>query len=232
MPITTYTLNVTLWAKLIERKLAIMAFWCLSGCITCYVSILQNGMVTDKLDEKNTGIPYLWLLLEANTSVMRILTLLLTIIIIGTSCASTTVIHSIPSGAKVYLNDEPVGETPYTHRDTKILGTCTLVRLERIGYETYYTSFCRDEEADAGAIIAGIFFLVPFLWTMKYKPSHTYELQPADGGQSTADDAGQDAFTPVKNKVESLRALKQLLDEGILTEEEYQKEKQKILDNR
>jgi len=45
------------------------------------------------------------------------------------------------------------------------------------GYEDFLGSFSRDEEVDVGAIIGGIFFLFPFLWTMKYKPFHTYELK-------------------------------------------------------
>lgn len=78
-----------------------------------------------------------------------------------TSCASTTTIQSNPAGAKVYLNGEPVGVTPYTHADTKIVGSTTHVRLKKEGYETLNTAFSRNEEADVGAIIGGVFVLVP-----------------------------------------------------------------------
>ena len=45
------------------------------------------------------------------------------------SCASTTMIQSNPSGAKVYLNGENVGITPFRHTDTRILGSTTTVKL-------------------------------------------------------------------------------------------------------
>ena len=100
--------------------------------------------------------------------------------ILLSSCASTTMIQSTPSGAKLYLDGENVGKTPYSHTDTKIVGSTTTVRLEKEEYETFNTSFSRIEEADVGAIIGGLLVWVPFLWTMKYKQSHTYELEPID----------------------------------------------------
>lgn len=144
------------------------------------------------------------------------------------SCASTTVIHSNPTGAKVYLNGEPVGTTPYTHKDTKIVGSTTTVKLEKEGYESLNTTFSRDEKADVGAIIGGVFTLVPFLWTMKYNPSHTYELSPQGNKKA---EAGK-VQTPMSgSKAERLRELKQLLDENIINQDEYEKEKKKILES-
>lgn len=76
------------------------------------------------------------------------------------------------------MNEELVGTTPYAHSDTRIVGSTTRLRLEKEGYETLNSSFTRNEEVDAGAIVGGIFLMFPYLWTMKYKPSHTYELVP------------------------------------------------------
>ncbi len=108
----------------------------------------------------------------------RAVAVLLSCSILFASCASTTVIQSTPGEAKLYLNGEPVGNTPYTVRDSKIVGSSTTVQLKKDGYEPLTTSFSKDEEVNVGAIIGGIFFLFPFLWTMKYKPVHTYELTP------------------------------------------------------
>ena len=94
------------------------------------------------------------------------------------SCSSTTLIQTEPSGAKVYMNEEYKGVTPLSYSDTKIVGSITSVRFEKEGYETLYTTLTRNESADVGAIIGGIFFLFPFLWTMKYNPTHLYELKP------------------------------------------------------
>ena len=94
------------------------------------------------------------------------------------ACSSTTIIQSQPSGAKLYLNGEPAGTTPYTLTDTKIVGSTTNVRLEMPGFESTTGVFARNEEFEVGACIGGVFLLFPFLWIMKYKPTHTFELKP------------------------------------------------------
>lgn len=149
--------------------------------------------------------------------------------ILFTSCASTTMIHSTPVGAKLYLDGENVGTTPYKHSDTKILGSTTMIKLQKEGYEDLNTSFSRNEKADVGAIIGGVFVLVPFLWTMKYKPSHTYEMIPlANTGTTTVQATSSSSVD--KSKAESLKELKKLFDEKLITEEEYEVKRKAILD--
>ena len=150
--------------------------------------------------------------------------------VLFTSCASTTMIHSTPVGAKLYLNGENVGTTPYKHSDTKILGSTTEVKLQKEGYQDLNTSFSRNEKADVGAIIGGIFVLVPFLWTMKYKPSHTYEMIPLANAGTTTIRTTSEASTG-KSQAERLKELKKLLDEKLITAEEYEARKKSILDN-
>ena len=151
------------------------------------------------------------------------------------SCASSTLLQSTPSGARLYLDGEAVGLTPYRHTDTKIVGTTTMVRLEKNGYEPLITSFSRNEEVDVGAIIGGLFVYVPFLWTMKYKPTHSYELQ-LPGGPGPLPTVGAAPPTlaappppPTQSRADRLRENKKLLDEKVLTQQEYEKEKQRIL---
>ncbi|HUS87444.1 MAG TPA: PEGA domain-containing protein [Bacteroidales bacterium] len=109
--------------------------------------------------------------------VLRSVAMLLACIVLFSSCASTTMIRSDPTGAKLYLDGEPAGTTPYAHTDSKIVGSTTTVQLTMEGYEDFNNSFSRNEEVDVGAIIGGVLFLIPFLWVMKYKPYHTYELK-------------------------------------------------------
>ncbi len=113
--------------------------------------------------------------------VLRIAAVMLSLIILSTSimsCSSTTMIYSSPEGAKVYLNDEVKGTTPYKHTDQAIVGTKTSMVFKKDGYEDFHTTLNRNEELDVGALIGGIFVLVPFLWIMKYYPEHNYELTP------------------------------------------------------
>lgn len=159
----------------------------------------------------------------------RMVSLLLASSILLTSCASTTIIQTTPTGAKVYLNGEQVGTTPYTHQDTKIVGSTTSVKLEKEGYEPFNTAFSRDEEVDVGAIIGGFFVLVPFLWTMKYKPTHTYELTLSSANKQPIIKLNP-SQNQTKSKADRLSELKQLVDEMVITKEEYEKEKKKILE--
>ncbi len=89
-----------------------------------------------------------------------IIALLLAGTVLTSSCASSTLLQTNPVGAKLYLDGEPVGTTPYRHSDTKIVGSTTTVRLEKEGYQPLDTYFSRDEEADAGAIVGGHFLSV------------------------------------------------------------------------
>ncbi len=160
--------------------------------------------------------------------------ILLTCSLFLTSCVSSTVINSNPRGARVYLDGEPVGTTPYHYSDTKILGTTTEIRLEAEGYEPFYTYMTRNEEVDAGAVVGGLFFMFPFLWTMKYKPSRTFEMIPlgANEAQPVQATAPAAAVVPVgKSNVERLRELKQMLDEKLITQQEYDATKKKILED-
>jgi hypothetical protein len=94
-------------------------------------------------------------------------------LLLFSGCASTTLIQSDPTGAKVYIDDEPQGFTPFTYSDTKIVGSYTYVRLEKEGYLPFTTVLTRDEEVDVAPIIGGFCGVWPlWLWFMKYKPIH------------------------------------------------------------
>jgi hypothetical protein len=150
------------------------------------------------------------------TFTVRAISSVLILSILLSSCASSTMIYSGPEDAKIYIDGEPVGKTPYLHTDTKIIGSTTTVKLEKEGYQPFYTTFSRNEQADAGAIIGGLFVWIPFLWTMKYKPTRTYEMIPISADSSV--------------KAEKLRELQTLLDEKLITKEEYEMKRAKILE--
>ncbi|MDD4776846.1 MAG: PEGA domain-containing protein [Fermentimonas sp.] len=118
---------------------------------------------------------------------MKVTALLVSVTVLFASCSSSTLIQSNPSGAKVYMNEEYMGVTPLSYSDTKIVGSTTSMRIEKEGFEPLYTYLTRNEEVDVGAIIGGIFVWVPFLWTMKYKPVHNYELRPLQAYDSDLD---------------------------------------------
>ncbi len=91
-------------------------------------------------------------------------------------CSSTTRINSVPKGAKVYIDDQYKGVTPYDYSDTKIVGSPTRIRLVKEGYEEFHTTIQRSESFQPCACAGGVVFLVPFLWIMGYNPDRTYEM--------------------------------------------------------
>jgi hypothetical protein len=64
-------------------------------------------------------------------SIQKCIALLLVVSLFFASCSSSTLIMSEPSNAKLYLNGQYVGTTPYQHKDKKVVGTTTNVRLEK-----------------------------------------------------------------------------------------------------
>ena len=152
------------------------------------------------------------------------------------SCKSTTVITSEPSGAKVYMDGQKKGTTPYTHTDTKIAGSETNVTLKLDGYEDKYIVMKRDEKADVGAIVAGCFVLIPLLWCMEYQPEHNYEMEPKTEGNpgldikpDTTEPTTENPNRGNDNSTTELIKLKGLLDEGAITEDDFTTLKVKIL---
>ena len=164
--------------------------------------------------------------------ITKIASVVLAGVVLFSSCVSSTMIQSTPNGATLYLGGENVGVTPYLYEDTKIVGSTTSIKMEKEGYETFNTILSRNEEVDVGAIIGGLFVWIPFLWTMKYKQEHTYELTPGNNNYNnntqTTISTQDNQITSVK--VMKLRDLKKLLDEKIITQEEYDNEKKKVLE--
>jgi hypothetical protein len=173
-----------------------------------------------------------------NNIILKTASLFLVASMLFTGCVSTTLIQSYPAGAKVYIDGEPMGVTPYWHADSKITGSITNIDIVKEGYEPLYTSFSRTEQVDAGAIIGGLFIWPIFLWTMEYKPTHSYELVPLrsqsmnDSTVIVAPQAIEQALPAPSPKIQRLKELKQLLDEKVITKEDFEKQKQKILDEK
>lgn len=109
------------------------------------------------------------------------------VLILFSSCASSTVFRTSPGSAKVYVDGQYLGTTPVTYSDTKIVGSTTSVRIEKEGYRTINTTLNRSEQVDVGAVVGGLFFWIPFLWTMKYNAEHNYEMEPAGSHATTSD---------------------------------------------
>jgi hypothetical protein len=157
---------------------------------------------------------------------MRAICLLLAFAVLMTSCASTTLIQTEPSEADVYVDRVKVGKTPYAYSDTKIVGSSTVFTFKKRGFKDFNYVLTRNEQADVGAIVGGVFFLFPFLWTMRYYPSRIFELEPDRTGQNYNTD-----MTASPHAANELSNLKDLYDNKALTIEEYNLIKEKLLNN-
>jgi len=177
---------------------------------------------------------------------LLIIIMFFVVVSILSSCMSSTVINTEPEGADVYINGMLAGQTPVVMADQKLSMSVTYIKLEKDGYLPLETYIERDEKIDIGAAIAGVFLYYPWLWIFEYNPYHNYILIPDDNAtQSDFNDyyyhndnppTNQENVNnstqtqPTKSKAQKLRELKALLNDGIITEDEYNTEKQKILD--
>lgn len=138
------------------------------------------------------------------------------------SCASSTIISSTPKGAKLYIDGQSVGTTPYRHRDRKVSLSTTSYRIEAPGYEALQGSISKDGQVHGGAAVGGFFLIIPWLWVMRYNDHYHFELK--------RDGEVPEGMPAMSSKAQRLLELKALLDAGVLTEEEFEREKKKILD--
>ncbi len=167
---------------------------------------------------------------------MKVSSILLSVLILFSSCMSTTMIQTQPPGADIYIDGVKTGKTPQRMTNDKTILECTKIKMEKEGYETLNTEICRNEEVDPGPIIAGLLVWFPFLWAMKYHPEHFYVLQESQSEQKNIiedkpeNNKEQKKSIDTKTKYELLRELKQLFDDGVITKEEYEKEKKGLLE--
>ena len=94
-------------------------------------------------------------------------------------CASSTLIKSNPPGAKLYLEGQLKGETPYTYADRAAAGTMRTVTLKKEGYKDF-TGHIKREQLSVGALIGGLIFLIPLIWILEYPPEYTFEMVLTD----------------------------------------------------
>lgn len=95
------------------------------------------------------------------------------------SCSSTTLLISTPPDAKVYIDGKYKGYTPYRHSDASISGSQKIVEIKKEGYDDFQTILTKKGRAHAGAIVGGIFLLIPFIWVVQYDLQYKYELTPS-----------------------------------------------------
>jgi len=115
--------------------------------------------------------------MKKQTLTSKAVLILMAAAIFLSSCASSTLIQSVPSGAKVYIDGSVSGTTPHTHTDRKLIFSNTSVVLEKEGYKKLSTTITRSEKPNVGAIIGGFFIWPIWLWALDYKASRTFELE-------------------------------------------------------
>ena len=99
------------------------------------------------------------------------------------SCASTTTIQavdergSVSQDVKIFVDGSYRGRGEVLHSDTKVVGSTTYITFRKDGCRSYNHNFSRSESLNVGALIGGIFLLIPLLWVMGYNPQHSYTFE-------------------------------------------------------
>lgn len=157
------------------------------------------------------------------------------------SCSSTTYIKSLPSGAQIYEGDAFMGVTPYRHWDIDSSDpgnpdyTGRTFTLKKEGY--------RDKEINIKRNVLNVprlFFPAPIFslpWAYDYPGEYYFELESLrnnkerylrnmSGKQGKNTEDGKTYGSASKK----LRELRELYNEGLLTEDEYEEKRQAIID--
>lgn len=173
---------------------------------------------------------------------MRKIIFLLPVIFVLISCSSTTYIKTIPPGAKVYEGDAFMGVTPYMHWDIDSGDPGTsdypgrTFTLRKEGFKDKTVNIKRNI-----LNVPRLFFPAPIFslpWAYDYQPEYYFELEPSGKHKahyppnlSTKKTGTVPDDRPYSAHARKLRELKQLYDEGLLSDEEYEQKRQSIIDD-
>ena len=108
---------------------------------------------------------------------MKKLIALMTVFFFLFGCASATIIKSKPSGAKVYLDGEIKGETPYTYTSAGIWGTKKMVVLKKEDYKESVQQIKKDHVNWVTVIIGALVFYPLLLWGADFPTEYNFEME-------------------------------------------------------
>ena len=163
---------------------------------------------------------------------------ILGLLVISTSCATVftgtkqkVAIDSNPQGAEIIINGQQMGVTPATIKVDRELDALLYggkeIQFELAGYKNY--GYILDARLNTVSIIN---FFNPVFWAIdiasgavtKYDDYYNFRLMPIEGTTASP------YTTNNMGKYEKLVQLKKLLEEGVITQKEFDREKAKILE--
>ena len=146
-------------------------------------------------------------------------------LLLFSACSSSKIIETQPPGARVYIEGEFVGTTPYELKDRRVFWQKTRVRVKKDGYFPEECIASRSETLNPGAFIGGFLFWPTFLWAGAYEPETVIYLSPnEEANQWVADTAIPAAPKPPKTIAERRAVVERMYESGALTKQEYKTE--------
>ena len=142
------------------------------------------------------------------------------------ACASTKIIETQPPGARVFVDGQYVGTTPYELTARRVFWQKKVIRVKKEGYHPQDFVASRGERLNPGAFIGGFFFWPLFFWAGAYDDETTLYLSPDLAAPAMAASDSTDAVVPPAPKtLEERRAtLERMYESGALTKKEYEAE--------
>ena len=110
---------------------------------------------------------------------MKSLTALVLACFLTSACATETMIKSVPTGARTYVDQRFIGETPVGFSDSSAFWTKRRLVLKKEGYEDTEIRLSKDE-VRVGPLIGTLLILVPVFWLLGYPDEVTYELRAVE----------------------------------------------------
>lgn len=152
-------------------------------------------------------------------------------------CASSTVIKTLPEGARVEKGGSLLGTTPYHYWDREPSDYSSTYVLKKEGYKDREITLKKD------VLYVHRIFAPPLLglpWIYGYNPEYSFELEKSEQASTQATSPNVPAASPSEviakrsdhlEYTQKLRALKQLKDEGLLTDTEYEQKRKLVVDS-
>jgi hypothetical protein len=162
--------------------------------------------------------------------------MLISVVLLASGCATMIrgteerlEVTSEPTGAAVELSDGRAAVTPAQFETAR--KKTLIVKVSKEGYFTEAITVT-PKPAVSGVLLSAVFIS----WAFDYRNGAAYSLKPNPvhavlrAIPSLSDSTALDTIEE-RTTAEQLRDLKRLKDEGLITEEQYQKERKKIIDN-